>query len=441
MQAQEDARQPKELAPSAQPPNSPPQLVRLATPEETGALAFPQSGYVGVAAKFADVYSSHYESPKEFFYLDLLTLIGSVVSGRVRADFAVPCQPRLYALKISPSAWRRKSTSTRFADNFLQTVLKRLPPDQLDHYSSLALYGVGSAEGLAVHLEPRTVDIGGLEFRRSTRRALLVFDEFRRFEAKAGIEGSALRPMVNELFDSNRYDNLTKTTALRIEDGHLGFLSNTTEENYRNLVGAREFLDIGFLNRFFLVVSDTRKRVSRPKAPAESDLKPILQELSKYLAALPLLNPDGSASEEVVIPLTAEAEGMWDEWYCGLEETPETARLDNLGMRVMGLLAFTSGRKEIGAELLGSVLEILEYQRRVRSIYRPIVADNACARMEQKIRHALERYGHLKERDLRRYTNADRDGLAIFNKAVSALCQHGDVKLDPKTMVYELAKR
>jgi len=78
------------------------------------APVFPRTGYLGVANDFADLYAQHYEPPKEFFYMDALALIGAAISGRVRVDIGLPCQPRLYICKIARSAWDRKSTSTRY---------------------------------------------------------------------------------------------------------------------------------------------------------------------------------------------------------------------------------------------------------------------------------------------------------------------------------------
>ena len=324
------------------------------------------------------------------------------------------------------SAWFRKSTSTQFADKFVRSALDILGPEQfLPHDWAKVVYGVGSAEGLAHCLEPQKEDDGSIT--GTTRRAVLVFDEFRRFEAKAGIQNSALRPMVNELYERNEYDNLTKSVPIQILDGHLVFMANSTEETYKNLLDAAEFQDIGFLNRLFLVTSDARKRVAKPKTPPESVLAPMREELAEYIGALPPLNSDGSASREVVIPLTPEAERQWENWYMALEETDETARLDNLGMRLMGLLAFTSGQSAIGESLLRSVLDILEYQRQVRSVYRPIEGENVWAKLEQKIRLALKRHGPLSRRDLCRYTNAHRHGLKAFESALANLTRNREV--------------
>lgn len=411
------------------------------------APQFPTSGYVGVAAEFASVYSSCYESPKEFLYMDALTLIGASVSGRVRPDFDLPVQPRLYVLKVAKSAWRRKSTSTRLAEEFLDRTLSEVTSLESCDRPTI-VYGVGSAEGLAKVLEPSKVrnDNEESSHYQFTRRVVLSFDEFRRFEAKSGITGSVLLPMVNELYESNRYDNLTLASSIHIDDGHLSFLSNTTEETFKSVLNATELRDLGFLNRLFTVVSDSRKRIAKPKAPAEESLAPIRAKLAAYFSTLPPLNEFGHASEEVIIPLTPGAERLWERWYCGLPETEETARLDNLGMRLLGLLAFTDGRKLIDEELLQSVLGILEYQRQVRLVYRPIEADNPAARMEQKILRAIRQHGPLSRRELYKRTHAERDGNRVFTDAVRSLAQETagispmiEMNKDGKFDVIELA--
>jgi hypothetical protein len=392
--------------------------VRLARTAETRAIAFPPSGFVGVAAKFAEAYAREYESPKEFFYWDCLALIGAIISGRVRADFDLPCQPRLYVVKVAESAWGRKSTSTQLADRFIRSALE-LPSNQQANPSDLAkvICGVGSAEGLGKSL------MGG------TQRVALVFDEFRRFQAKACIKGGALLSVVNELYERNEYDNYTLSHPLHITDGHLVFLANSTFETYKNLLDVSEFVDLGFLNRLFVVTGNSDKRVAQPKAPPDTVLAPIREELAHYINDLPPLNTDGSASHEVVTPLTPEARQMWNEWYLRLEETGDTARLDNLGMRLMDLLAFSSGQRRIDERLLQSVLDILEYERKVRSFLHPIDAANPWAAMEQKIRNVLAQHGPLSKRDIRRYTNADRYGLKVFEAAMSNLICHGEIRV------------
>src|SRR5438270_1775057 len=73
---------------------------------------FPTEGYLGICAGFAELYSRHSESPKAFYFIDCLTLLGNVFSGTLTFKQQ---QPRLYVLKVQESAFGRKSTSMKAA--------------------------------------------------------------------------------------------------------------------------------------------------------------------------------------------------------------------------------------------------------------------------------------------------------------------------------------
>ncbi len=53
------------MSPTANPVDESQRLIRPATPQDTAAISFPQSGYVGAAAKFAEALSQQYESARE----------------------------------------------------------------------------------------------------------------------------------------------------------------------------------------------------------------------------------------------------------------------------------------------------------------------------------------------------------------------------------------
>jgi hypothetical protein len=119
----------------------------------------------------------------------------------------------------------------------------------------------------------------------------------------------------------------------------------------------------------------------------------IIADLATLFTALPALNGDGSASQERVLQFTPQAEHMWDDWYNKLEQSPETARLDTIGLRLLSLLAFTAKKPEIDDDVVRATIALLEYQRQVRTVCAPIVADNPSARMEETIRSALAKRG------------------------------------------------
>ena len=85
---------------------------------------FPKEAYIGVLADFAELYSQHYESPKEFFYIDAITVAGTAISGLVSADFPeLDPYTRLHVLKIGPSGTSKKSTSFRIARKFVTKAI------------------------------------------------------------------------------------------------------------------------------------------------------------------------------------------------------------------------------------------------------------------------------------------------------------------------------
>jgi hypothetical protein len=52
-----------------------------------------------------------------------------------------------------------------------------------------------------------------------------------------------------------------------------------------------------------------------------------------------------------------------------------------------------------------AALDVLEYHRKLREIYRPAQGQNPPARMGERIKDQLKRRGPLTRRDLRGYTN------------------------------------
>ncbi|MFB3917082.1 MAG: DUF3987 domain-containing protein [Terriglobales bacterium] len=342
-------------------------------------------------------------------------------------DFGdVLTQPRLYIIKVALSGWGRKSSSTKLARNYISEAMERANELRLkaaQHQDALAtaedieyfrvVPGVGSAEGLVNAFAlcgrcGKPEHHGGGHAYTPQQRIALSYDELRRFEKKAGIQNAALLPMVQELYDSNEYANYTKESQLEVKNAHLVFISNTTTENFENLVDGSELADGGFLNRNFFMTGERTKRISRPKAPPKPVVQPIIDELARQLAKVPT---DGT---ELVVGMTAEAERMWDAYYETLEETEENARLDSIGIRLMPLLAFTSGKTEVDADLMQSILVILDFQARVREILRPNLGENPQAKLENKILTVLRRRGALTESELKQYTNARRVGSGVF---------------------------
>jgi hypothetical protein len=164
-------------------------------PAASAALTIPDQALMGVARDFARLHSDYLESPPAFFYFDYLTYFGNLIAEKVTLDSELHPEPRLYTVKLGPSADARKSTSQGKVDSFFQSLDPMFQPR--------VLQGIGSAEGLANEL-------------KECPRIILFYDELKAFVDKAKNEGSVALPMVNTLFERGEYDNSVKTGRVSV---------------------------------------------------------------------------------------------------------------------------------------------------------------------------------------------------------------------------------
>jgi hypothetical protein len=263
---------------------------------------------------------------------------------------------------------------------------------------------------------------------QEANRVLLVQDEFSRFVQKAQIKASVLREVVNMLFESNRYQNRTKTHNIDIQDAHLSILAGSTVETFQNLWDPK-FTDIGFLNRIFIVKDEGHRRHSIPLEVNPKEKAGLKRHLGELLNVI-----EGAKDEEMMrIPLDAEAGAVWDDWYHeGLAESVYSKRLDTYGHRLMILLALNEGNFRIDVKTIRKVIRILEWEHDIRKKVDPIQADNKIARMEQRIRNDLSLQPGMTLRDLKRAVRSDYHGLWVFNTALNNLIKDEEVTIDEK---------
>jgi hypothetical protein len=87
-----------------------------------------------------------------------------------------------------------------------------------------------------------------------------------------------------------------------------------------------------------------------------------------------------------------------------------------------------------------TVIAILDYELKVRTVTDPVNADDRIAKLEEKIRRQLQARGPLSARELRRYTSADREGLWAFNKAIENVRAAKDVGFNPAKGEYFISR-
>lgn len=353
-----------------------------------GGLGFPLEIMEGVAGEFARIYSSVLEVPEHFFFMSFLTCLGIILSDRIKLNTELETQSRLYMLLLGESADDRKSTAISKTIGFFCGVIAEFP----------VCWGVGSAEGLQKRM--------GGENANEAKKLLLCFDEFKSFVSKCKIEASVLLPCINTLFESNRYESQTKKTDIRLENAHLSILAASTIQTYERTWDS-SFTDIGFNNRLFLVPGSGQKKYSFPEKIAESEKSRLKGWLVSVLRQF---------KEQPELSITAEARALYDSWYMELERSIHAKRLDTYAIRFMSVLAVNEQKKEIDVDIVHKVIQLMNWQLKVRRLHDPIDADNVIAKLEEKIRRTLE-LGPKKDRQLKQAVHANRAGLGLYDMA------------------------
>ncbi len=356
---------------------------------ESDMPIFPNAAYQGLAAEVAHTYAEYLEVPREFLYIDALTFLGASLAKMVRLDSELREEPRLYPVKVGASSLTRKSSG--------QEIIERLYAPILQDRVTMC-YGAGSAEGL------QRVMQSGLP-------TILMYDEFRAFVDKAGVQQSVLLPMVATLFHRTVYENSTKTSQIHLPDAHLSLIGACTTDTFTTMF-TPQFRNIGFLNRLFVVTGKREK------------LHPIPQvvpfEVVKRLQERTLAQVEKAEKDRPALQFTADARLRWEEWYRAMPASPYVARLDTYGLRFLMLFAVTTESWEITRELVDAVIPLLDYELALRREFDPVDAEGAIARMERLILRHL-RKGRLTESRLQRLCNVRYYGLWTYDLALKNL--------------------
>jgi hypothetical protein len=379
--------------------------LELANEKKKGGLVspvpFPDGVMAGFAGDFTKAYSAVLESPPHFFYFAALASLGSAVAGKVTVESALDVDTGGYWVFLGESSDARKSEAIKQTVKFFREAMGP------DFRCSL---GAGSAEGLQKELER----VGG-------RGLLMHYDEFKRLVDKCKIEGSVLLPMVVELFEGREYENATKKTNIKIKDAHLSMIAACTLETWNQIWDGR-FTAIGFTNRLFSVVGNSKRKHSIP-LPVSEEKK---EELRAKLACIcNIVVGDG-----VVCGIEPDARKLYDDWYMKLENSIHAKRLETYALRLMPLLSINESRDVIDADIVTKATKLCDWELKVRKLYDPIDADNKYAHTEENMRRWLKKgEGEpMTERDLKKCVNYQRIGSFVYEQAKKSLLKTGEIK-------------
>jgi len=377
---------------------------------------FPHDSIQGAAGNFADVYSKYMESPWQFFAMGYLTCLGSLISHQITLQSEISPQPRLYTVVIGESADDRKSESIRQSTKFFDQTLN----SQSTSFSFNVCMGLGSAEGLANRAH-------------GIRNLLLVYDELKAFVSKAQIDGSILTPCVNTLFESNTFHSSTKKKSISLNDIYLSLLGACTAETYKR-IWTPAFLDIGFINRLFLVTGKGERRFAIPRLIPESEKSQLESELIqvlKFVDSLPKQNG------RYAMPVDSDAYDLFESWYLAQEQSLFTKRLESYGLRFIVLLTINEHQNQVTADIVQKVIDLLSWQLEVRKLQDPIDAETLIAKIEGIIKRALIQ-GPLSKRELERKCNKSRYGQFYWDATKNGLIKGNQMGWDEKNGVYFL---
>lgn len=368
-------------------------------------LNFPEWIMDGVAGDFAKLYSSYLEVPVHFFYMGFMTCLGAAVADRLTLVSELEPQPRLYVVLLGQSADDRKSTAiAKTVDFFWSAASERFPSS----------WGVNSAAGLQRYLQ-------------KDNRLILCFDEFKQFISKCKRENSSLLPCVGTLFESNRYESRTKTEHVKLENVFLSLLAASTIETYEN-TWEPAFIDIGFLNRLFIVPGTGDRKFALPAKIPDPEQYMLKQQLGQVLGHI--------GTDGLELDLTPEARDLYEDWYVNRDTSMYDKRLDTYAMRFMSLLAVNKLKLEVDLDTMERVIALVDWQRSVRSVYDPIDAQGSVAAMEAKIRRALTLKGPRSKQDLKRDVSYYRYGVWVWEMAIKNLARAGEIKWNAKAKEY-----
>jgi len=393
--------------------------------KRSDSIDFPMLVVSGVAGKFARLYSKYLEPPIEFFYFAFLTILGVIISDKIKLESELLTQPRLFTLILGESADTRKTTAIDKTIDFFIEFVHRL----IDEVGICR--GVNSAEGLIKEIKA----IKGDE--KDPKRLLLCYDEFRSFVNKCKIESSVLLQSVTTLFESNYLQQVTKKSSIKIKNANLSILAASTINTYSNMFTSA-FTDIGFNNRLFIVPGEGMKKHPIPKTIPEDEKKLIAKDLAKLLATIDFLN--------YKVKLTAEAEKIYFKWYMNLENSIHAKRIDSYALRFILLLAVNDFDEKMEDEIIADqeiiekVIAICNWQLAVRQLYDPIDCDNVTAALEESIRRNLSKLGPLTEGRLKSKINAWRYGNFLFERAKSSLLKSKEIVFNTNSKCFEMAK-
>jgi hypothetical protein len=381
------------------------------------SLDFPAQAMQGAAGYFANVYGEVMEAPQSFLFMSYLACLGSILSPYLSIPSVLNTEPRLYVLLVGRSNVERKSTTMKTAVKLFRDCV----------YGFKYHHGVGSDMGLAKLLNKPD------DFEENSVGTLLLLDEFKSFVNKCKIQAQILLQCVNTLFENNEFENATKNKHVLIEDAHLSILAATTLQTYERIYD-REFIDIGFPNRVFIVPDMAQRKFPIPKQISTEDQNALKEHIKQITVHV---------GQKFELNVSEEANEYYTKWYYTLPDSIYADRMETYSLRLAMLLSVNALKSEIDFEAMKHATDLCNWQIRVRKEHDPIAAEDRTSEMEERIRRVL-RKGPKSESSIKQAINPWKSdnkpiSLWVFSNAFKNLQNAKEIKYNGTQKVWFLA--
>jgi len=221
------------------------------------------------------------------------------------------------------------------------------------------------------------------------KRLIVVDEEIAALYQASKRDGNTVSAVIRKMFDGGTNEPLTKTSKIKSTDPHVVLVGHIVADELKKLITKSDLYN-GFANRFLFVHAEREKEVSRPKPMPTAQLRPIQQRLASAIKAAGKIVGD--------LPLTPEAEQLWDAEYPALTQDHPGAlgvvvnRAEALVLILALHYALLDSCREIDVPHLKAALAAWEYCfQSAANIFGELQADPK----EQKILDALAKNNEM----------------------------------------------
>lgn len=368
--------------------------------------------------------------PEEYYFFLGLMALGAALGNDILLQDREPVRGNLMVCLVGSSGLG-KSRSTRALKALLD---KAFPFDKMGGCRWIA--NVGSAEALVDEFNVEEDDGAG-NFVKVPVRGVLRFDELATLSQKANRQGSTIKQMVMEMYDSPAEIHTRSRTAgvSRARGHHFQMVSSTQPSVMSTLLSDTDAIS-GFLNRWIFVNGTQKALVAWGGTPIEIEdaviplkevriwglmwKKPIILEADAAIRFSQFFH-------EELVPLKLN------------DETPLFARSDLLMKKLMLLMAADQLKAYVSVDVVEACIRIWRY---LKTIY-AFVQDEASVDQEVKKRnnveddilrvcnfHATQSGVNATMRDIQKRLGQQkwkRYGIESVNRAMKALCVSGQL--------------